>query len=103
MEIARRDGRGLVLETPTWRSNPDWGAKLGYSPEALDAVNAEAVAFVAAIRDAEETPATPMVLSGAIGPRGDGYAAGQPDERRGGRGLSRAAGAASSRRRGSTW
>ena len=29
--IARRDGRGLVLESATWRSNPDWGAKLGYS------------------------------------------------------------------------
>ena len=39
----RRDGRGLVLESATWRSNPDWGARLGYSPEALDAVNAEAI------------------------------------------------------------
>ena len=72
--VARADGRGLVLETPTWRSNPDWAAKLGYSPEALDAANREAVAFVQGIRAAEETPATPIVLSGAIGPRGDGYA-----------------------------
>ncbi len=71
--IARRDGRGLVLETPTWRSNPDWGAKLGYTGAALDAANAQAVDFVRAIRDAEETDAGPMVLSGAIGPRGDGY------------------------------
>ena len=70
--IARRDRRGLVLETPTWRSNPDWGARLGYDGAALDAVNAAAVAFVAALRDAGEA-AEPMVLSGAIGPRGDGY------------------------------
>ena len=40
VEIAKRDGRGLVLESATWRSNPDWGAALGYSAEALDAVNA---------------------------------------------------------------
>lgn len=56
VEIARRDGRGLVLDTATWRSNPDWGATLGYAPEALDAVNVEAVDFVRAIRDAEESP-----------------------------------------------
>lgn len=74
VEIAKRDGRGLVLDTPTWRSNPDWGAVLGYSPEALDAINAEAVAFIRAIRDAEEIPAAPMVLNGVLGPRGDGYA-----------------------------
>ena len=40
VEIAQRDRRGLVLESATWRSNPDWGAKLGYYAEALDAVNA---------------------------------------------------------------
>ena len=51
---SRRERRGLVLETPTWRSNPDWGARLGYDGAALDAVNAAAVAFVAAIRDAGE-------------------------------------------------
>ena len=42
----------------TWRSNPDWGAALGYAPEALDAANAAAVAFAAGIRDAAETPAS---------------------------------------------
>src|SRR5205814_2877221 len=30
--IARRAGAGLVLESPTWRANPGWGARLGYSP-----------------------------------------------------------------------
>jgi homocysteine S-methyltransferase len=72
--LAKRDGRGLVLESATWRSNAEWGAKLGYSPEALDAVNAEAIELIREIRDAEETPRTPMVLSGCVGPRGDGYA-----------------------------
>ena len=85
--IARRDGRGLVLETPTWRSNPDWGAPLGYAPEALDAANAEAVAFVAAIRDAEETPASADGAERRHRAARRRLRAGEPDERRGGRGL----------------
>ncbi|HYN46827.1 MAG TPA: homocysteine S-methyltransferase family protein [Allosphingosinicella sp.] len=72
--LAKRDGRGLVLESATWRSNPDWGRVLGYTPEALDAVNAAAIDFIRAIHEAEETEASPMVLSGCLGPRGDGYA-----------------------------
>ena len=28
-------GAGFILESPTWRANPDWGAKVGYSEEAL--------------------------------------------------------------------
>ncbi|HET9067833.1 MAG TPA: homocysteine S-methyltransferase, partial [Amaricoccus sp.] len=36
LALAKRDRRGLVLESATWRSNPEWGAKLGWSPEALD-------------------------------------------------------------------
>ena len=36
---------GFVLDTPTWRSNTDWGAKLGYSVEQLVDVNRKAVAW----------------------------------------------------------
>jgi S-methylmethionine-dependent homocysteine/selenocysteine methylase len=72
--LAKRDGHGLVLESPTWRANPDWGAVLGYGPAALDAANDAAIALIAGIRDAAETAECPMVLSGCIGPRGDGYA-----------------------------
>ena len=64
---------GFVLETPTWRSNPDWGEKLGYSTGALAEVNRRAVALLAAIREERETDRMPMVVSGCIGPRGDGY------------------------------
>lgn len=74
LALAKREGRGLILDSATWRSNPEWGAVIGYSPEALDAANADAIAFVRAIRDAEESDATPMVLDGVLGPRGDGYA-----------------------------
>ena len=30
-QLAREHGVGLVLESPTWRANPDWAAKIGYS------------------------------------------------------------------------
>lgn len=66
---------GIVLETPTWRANPDWGARLGYDAARLAAVNARAVAELADLRARLETPASPIVISGNLGPRGDGYRA----------------------------
>jgi homocysteine S-methyltransferase len=59
------------LETPTWRANADWGARLGYDAAALDRVNRDAVAFLRGL--AEEHPEVAVVVSGNIGPRGDGY------------------------------
>ena len=70
---ALAQGAGFVLETPTWRANADWGAKLGYGPADLARVNVEAVALMAELRRRHETPQSPMVISGNIGPRGDGY------------------------------
>lgn len=64
---------GLVLESPTWRASRDWGAKLGYDRERLAAANRRGVALMHEIRTAFETPSSPMLVSGNIGPRGDGY------------------------------
>ncbi len=75
-EIAVRDGVGIVLETPTWRANADWGARLGYSGEELQRLNRDAVALVLEQRRRHETASTPVVVSGCIGPRGDGYQVG---------------------------
>lgn len=72
-ELARRFETGLILETATWRANPDWGAKLGYGEDALAEANRKAARLVEEIRSAYETPRTPLVISGCIGPRGDGY------------------------------
>ncbi len=76
LDIARRHGTGFVLDTVTWRANPDWGQKLGYTIEALQAANEEAVDLLVGLRRAYEQPEQPVVISGAIGPRGDGYKAG---------------------------
>jgi homocysteine S-methyltransferase len=48
--VARDHGVGVVLDTPTWRANPDWGALLGYSSEQLDDVNRRAVGLLDELR-----------------------------------------------------
>jgi len=75
--IACANGLGFVLESPTWRANPDWSEKLGYSKAALSEVNRLAVALMRQLREQFETPHSPMVISGCVGPRGDGYDPGQ--------------------------
>ena len=72
-EIARAKGAGIVLEAPTWRANPDWAAKLGYDAVTLADANRKGVGLLLEIRAAFETRATPVVISGNLGPRGDGY------------------------------
>ncbi|MGE2833577.1 homocysteine S-methyltransferase family protein [Mycobacterium sp. SMC-4] len=52
LDIARRHGTGFVVETPTWRANPDWAAQLGYSAARLDAVNRAAVELAEEVRSA---------------------------------------------------
>lgn len=74
-EIARAAGVGLVLESPTWRANPDWGARLGDDRRALGAVNTEAIRFLHGLRDTYRELAAVHVC-GMIGPRGDGYVGG---------------------------
>lgn len=75
LELARQNAVGFVLDTPTWRANPDWGRKLGYGPVALDLINKAAVGLIAELRQAFAGPGNPVVLNGVIGPRGDGYTA----------------------------
>lgn len=72
-ELARKHRSGLVLETATWRASADWGSKLGYSESELAEVNQRSVTMLEAIRIEYETADTPIVISGCIGPRGDGY------------------------------
>jgi homocysteine S-methyltransferase len=71
--LAQRVNTGLVLETATWRASPDWGAKLGYTPESLLEFDKVAVRMLEEIRATYESDRTPIVISGCLGPRGDGY------------------------------
>jgi homocysteine S-methyltransferase len=72
-ELAREHGLGFVAESPTWRANPRWSEAIGYSPEELDAFNRAAIGLMEEIRREYESEATPVVISGCIGPHDDGY------------------------------
>jgi S-methylmethionine-dependent homocysteine/selenocysteine methylase len=79
--VARAAGHGLLLETPTWRANPDWADKIGYDAVALDRANHEAVAL--ARRAQQRAGVDRCLVAGVHGPRGDGYVSGaapDPDE-----------------------
>ena len=71
--IARKAGLGFILESPTWRASADWGKKLGYSATAMNEVNRASIDLMHELRAEFETAETPVVISGCIGPRGDGY------------------------------
>lgn len=77
LPIARQRGLGFVLDTATWRASLDWGRIIAFDAVRLKAVNVAAVELVARLRDKWEAPGAPIVLNGAIGPRGDGYKAGR--------------------------
>jgi S-methylmethionine-dependent homocysteine/selenocysteine methylase len=73
LALARARGVGFVVDTATWRANPEWAHRLGYSLDELDAANRSAVALAEEIRAAGERQGTTIVIDGVIGPRGDGY------------------------------
>lgn len=74
LDVARETGHGVVLETPTWRASPDWGARLGYDLGALAEANRRSVQLVREVV-AEAAAGANAMVSGCIGPRGDGYSA----------------------------
>lgn len=77
-EIAERAGAGLVLETPTWRANPDWGARRGDDDAALARVDREAVTCLRELATGYAERVDRVIVCGMVGPRGDGYRPGVP-------------------------
>jgi len=73
LALARKGGTGFVLESPTWRANPDWAARIGVSAEKLDALNRRAIELMEELRDADGSGGAPVVISGCVGPQDDGY------------------------------
>ncbi|MEM8877209.1 MAG: homocysteine S-methyltransferase family protein, partial [Pseudomonadota bacterium] len=76
-QIANTRSFGFVFESPTWRANPDWAGILGFSPDALDRLNVAGIDLMNAVRNEVGLEPDRGIISGNIGPRGDGYVADQ--------------------------
>ena len=73
LNLAERMGSGIILESATWRASSDWAEPLGLSNADLDDFNRAAIDLLVRLRE-EFRPRVPdIVVSGCIGPRGDGY------------------------------
>jgi S-methylmethionine-dependent homocysteine/selenocysteine methylase len=70
--VAADSGTGFIIESATWRASPDWGDVLGFSRAALAHANRRAVESLVNVRATLDTE-DDVVISGCIGPRGDGY------------------------------
>ncbi|WP_299971455.1 homocysteine S-methyltransferase family protein [uncultured Roseobacter sp.] len=72
-EIAVAEKRGFVMDTPTWRASARWGSEMWMTQNDLREIHREAIATLAKLRSAFETPDSPFVINGVIGPQDDGY------------------------------
>jgi S-methylmethionine-dependent homocysteine/selenocysteine methylase len=75
LKIAKDFKTGFILESPTWRANPDWIEKIGYPLSAITEVNEKAVQLLVDLKNEFENDISNILISGCIGPRGDGYKA----------------------------
>ena len=73
LDIAVQYNSGFILESPTWRSNPDWIEKLGFAETDLAVFNTKAIQLMVELKEAYQSKIPNLVISGCIGPRGDGY------------------------------
>lgn len=75
-DVAQAHDTGLVIIGHDYRASPDWGAKLGYSPEQLAQMQHRVIRFLADMRAEYEGRVTDVYIAGCIGPRGDAYGSG---------------------------
>lgn len=77
LDLARDLGAGFILESPTWRASPDWAAPLGLDQTELDQLNVAAIDLMRGLCAEYAADLPQIVISGCIGPRGDGYVPGE--------------------------
>jgi homocysteine S-methyltransferase len=80
VEAAVAQGFGVINEGLHYRASRDWGELIGFSREGLDEINIRGIEFYRAFAREYGSADTPMLVGGAIGPRGDAYNVGRtPD------------------------
>ncbi|MGI9316305.1 MAG: homocysteine S-methyltransferase family protein [bacterium] len=73
LEVVAKNGMCALMGGLDYRASPDWGERLGYSPEGLAEANHQALAFLREIADEYAADIPEILIQGLIGPRGDAY------------------------------
>ncbi len=73
LQLAARNDVGFILESPTWRANPRWGAAVGYDEPGVAQANRDAITLMEELRQSDVEGDRPVLISGCIGPHDDGY------------------------------
>jgi S-methylmethionine-dependent homocysteine/selenocysteine methylase len=80
VEAAVANKFGVINEGLHYRASRDWGELIGFSREALEEINISGIEFYKDFAREYDSPDTPMLVGGVIGPRGDAYNVGRtPD------------------------
>ena len=80
LDIARTHRTGFVVESATWRANPDWAARLGISLDRLDQLNRRAIELAEEVRAAAAADGITAVVSGCVGPREEAMTAAEAQD-----------------------
>jgi homocysteine S-methyltransferase len=73
LDIAAEYGLSFLLTGLDYRASPDWGARLGYSPQSLADANIAAIEFLRNIAKGYDRQIPRLLIGGILGPRGDAY------------------------------
>lgn len=77
VEAAATEGFGVINEGLHYRASRDWGERIGYSREGLEEINIRGIEFYQDFAREYDSPESPMIVGGVIGPRGDAYNVGR--------------------------
>lgn len=73
LEVAARNGFSVLMGGLDYRASPDWGAKLGYSPEELAREQLRCIDFLRTVAEPFRARIPELLISGVAGPCGDAY------------------------------
>ena len=77
LDVAAELGFSVMLTGLDYRASPDWGSKLGYSPQALANATIAAIEFLRDIAHGYKNQIRSLLIGGSLGPRGDAYSLNQ--------------------------
>ena len=73
LEVAAAAHLSVIIGGLDYRASPDWGAKLGYTLEALADAQVRCVDFLREVAEPFRERIPTVLITGIIGPRGDAY------------------------------